>query len=407
MKIYLRFAFILLITGTVILLSLFPFISMNKLHDIIHDYSEPYDYELCIATRIKDVSKLVPQWIEFHLTAGVEHIYILNDCSRIDSFFWPVQFYSNDVTFIMNNTAFNCSNHDQMGVKEDTANIDYIFQKAKKHCQWVAVIDPDEYIFPSSDSDSHLYTNQNQIQKQESSIVKVSNIVEVSPLLYYLRSSKVLPVIRMPWYTFSTNGLETPITNELIVNTYTHGRYETVMKSMALSKYVVKWSDSHKPTKFQIYSPPKIDGLHLRDYTRSWNIKPSEMTLDIHGNCIQPKAIFYLRHFRVLNWQDHMKFRLSYKVGIFREFSQDNEDNERLKWESMNFMQPRDPLCPPLGEEYRLYIVNRMKISVRKRLFEYRLKVGLSHKNQVSSLVSTEDRINEDYLKWLEGTPLD
>ena len=354
------------ILGFIAFISLYPLfsLSINNFYNsgIIHDYFVPYDYELCIATRIKDVPKLVPQWIEFHLVAGVGHIYIVNDCSRESSFFWPVDFYSDDVTFIMNNTALNCSNHDNMGVKEDTANVNLAFQTAKKHCQWVAVIDPDEYIFPSDDNANYVMNNNNDNDLLSSSSISGSSVLyqnhhyhkndqvlsalDVPPLLSYLRNTSVLPVIRMPWYTFSTNGLEKAPKGELIVNTYTHGRFETIMKSIAKSKYVVQWMDSHKPTKFEVFGSPKIEGKHLRDYTRSWNIQPHEMTISDHSHhhqCTVPKATFYLRHFRVLAWEDHVNLRLSYKVGIFREFSQDSEDNERLKWEEMNFQQIRDP----------------------------------------------------------------
>ena len=40
-----------------------------------------YKNKICLLTRVKNVAYLLPQWLEYHIASGVDHFYIVNDCS--------------------------------------------------------------------------------------------------------------------------------------------------------------------------------------------------------------------------------------------------------------------------------------------------------------------------------------
>ena len=58
---------------------------MQWVHKIHHENSQTlrdrYKKKICLLTRVKNVAYLLPQWIEFHIASGVDHFYIVNDCS--------------------------------------------------------------------------------------------------------------------------------------------------------------------------------------------------------------------------------------------------------------------------------------------------------------------------------------
>lgn len=103
-----------------------------------------YKHELCILTRVKDVSYLLPQWIEYHTNVGVDHIYIADNGKTM---FWA-QFYAKHhlVTLYESQDFNNCTQH----VPKESVLFDFLFQKAQHTCEWVTVIDADEYMVPTN-----------------------------------------------------------------------------------------------------------------------------------------------------------------------------------------------------------------------------------------------------------------
>ena len=54
----------------------------NKSHHLkSQNVIDRYKKNICLLTRVKNVAYLLPQWIEFHIASGVDHFYIVNDCS--------------------------------------------------------------------------------------------------------------------------------------------------------------------------------------------------------------------------------------------------------------------------------------------------------------------------------------
>ena len=39
-------------------------------------------YDICLLTRVKNVAYLLPQWFEFHIAFGVDHFFVVDDCSN-------------------------------------------------------------------------------------------------------------------------------------------------------------------------------------------------------------------------------------------------------------------------------------------------------------------------------------
>lgn len=73
----------------IIFVAYFIYIYINLLmqwvHKSHHENSQTlrdsYKKKICLLTRVKNVAYLLPQWIEFHIASGVDHFYIVNDCS--------------------------------------------------------------------------------------------------------------------------------------------------------------------------------------------------------------------------------------------------------------------------------------------------------------------------------------
>ena len=250
----------------------------------------------------------------------------------------------------------------------------FLFQKSKPWCEWTAVIDADEYIFPSTDGDY-----ERAIQKQPDSFLKS-----------VLNEFIVYPIVRMPWYIMSSHGYERR-PHGLIAAKYIEGMFQKLlkMKTIIRSRYVVSWTDSHHPLKFGWFSP-SIEGKPLREYNRPFLVQPNEMTLK--KECLVPKSPLVIRHYRALSWEDFRSIRLN---RTHTSFGGTNvwAKNPRRKWLEFNFTSHHysnhhkrskrfntsvRPHCYRLADSFRLKMNLQVESAARRRLQNYRNEVNCS-----------------------------
>ena len=246
-----------------------------------------YRHELCILTRVKDVSYLLPQWIEYHTNTGVDHVYIANDCSSDNdkTMFWAKFYAKHDLVTLYESQDFNnCTQH----VPNESVLFDFLFQKVKHTCEWLTVIDADEYMVPSN-------------AQQIASFSKNTARTRRPPLKQVIDAlnQQSQPVVRMPWYILSTHGHETRPYG-FITNAYTSGQYAPIRKTLVKSQYVAHWIDSHVPQKY-VWNLPKVQGRTFKNYVRSFAVTDDEFSMqNVHvsgsgAECTEHQQRRYLR----------------------------------------------------------------------------------------------------------------
>ena len=107
------------------------FSSTAYLHTELMYSSDGPRYTLCAMTQVKDASKFVPDWVKYHRRIGIDHFYIFDNNSS--------EAYSQDpdveyISFPWRKSQFQA--------------LMYGVQMTKSRCQWLAVFDVDEFIYP-------------------------------------------------------------------------------------------------------------------------------------------------------------------------------------------------------------------------------------------------------------------
>lgn len=237
--------FILLNSWTGVLERKFDYMSLpvwiflsKGIWSIVAAVTEPkiaYRHELCMLTRVKNAAYLFPQWIEFHILAGIDHFWIADDCSDDDgkTMFW-LKFYA-DLGFvsIYKSPHVDCANH----IPREWDLYNALFDRVQPKCKWTAVFDVDEYIFP---------TNEDEGKTAQ------------GPYLKTLVKEARKPIFRMPSRFMSTHAREKRPPG-LIIDAYVHDEFNPVIKTIIMSKYVALWNFSHYPHKLR-REVPRIEG---------------------------------------------------------------------------------------------------------------------------------------------------
>ena len=88
-------------------------------------------YRICAMTQVRDASKFIPDWIRYHRRIGIDHFYIFDNNST--------EIYAEDpdaefIRFPWKKSQFQA--------------LTYGAQMVQSRCQWLAVFDVDEYIYP-------------------------------------------------------------------------------------------------------------------------------------------------------------------------------------------------------------------------------------------------------------------
>ena len=115
------------------------------------NFSEPssYTYELSICTIFRDEARYLDEWIKFHLGVGVQHFYLCSHNSE-DEYLKVLQPYIDrglvDLTELKDNP-----NNGSDSFINSTQCVYYSesIERLKGISKWVAIIDSDEFLFPS------------------------------------------------------------------------------------------------------------------------------------------------------------------------------------------------------------------------------------------------------------------
>jgi hypothetical protein len=152
-------------------------------HEIINGTA--YEHSLCIMTKVQSLSEFngcnFIEWIEYHLLMGVSHFYINNDCSTDKVFVQALKYYKKlGVLTVPNERSHrNCS--------DSKPNESLLLQKtfhrfAKNSCEWVTMIDMDEFL--------------TLLPKKPDSLLE-------------MLSYSQFPFIRLSWWNIGSEGHET------------------------------------------------------------------------------------------------------------------------------------------------------------------------------------------------------
>ena len=427
-----------------------------------------YKYELCVLTRVKDVSYLLPQWLEYHINAGVDHFYIADDCSTDGgkTMFWA-QLYSNVgmVTLYETQDFNDCTNH----IPNEAKLFDFLFEKAKQSCEWITVIDADEYMYPSNPQNGILFGDTKQREQADlnhNMKHNISNHVYHKPVLKQIIAQlekHQQALVRMPWYVMSTQGYESRPPG-LLLQAYTHGQYAMVRKTLVKSRHVALWHDSHTPLRFE-WSAPRVDHKLMRDYARSFYVKATEFhsetvnlpvdvrahcgvggsqnlrgsTHSIHNStnistdttahnsttspcapptapvtttmattatCSLPKSLLSIHHFQALSWEDYSTIRAARTLDS-TGIPNAWKTDARNAWLGFNFAYD---LCSERNSQYTAWVVQQMEKSITRRivrwvLLQRELKEAFTRSISTTDMEVSVALIDSNYIRFVNGDP--
>lgn len=280
-------------------------------------------YETCLMTRVKLLSShfscRMVEWVEYHMLMGIDHIYIVDDCSdRVAHLKRKLSHYtSNHQVTLMDSSNGNksfCENH----IPNEDAISNFVFQNfAKKDCEWIGNIDMDEYItirgFQGGDPKD--------------------------AFLGVLRS-RVHPYVRLPWWKMGSDGHVT-IPPGFITDSYRNGEIWFDVKTIAKSSVLNEWSCSHHPTLL----PPTRDirlnntKISMGEYVESSTIWDDEyLMVEVNNKTVRlPKHSLYVKHYVYLSWPEYEMQRAQYVVTSSGDTSPWGGDSKREKWNGGNF----------------------------------------------------------------------
>ena len=107
------------------------FPSTARLHTELMSIVRGPKYSICAMTQVRDASKFLPDWIDYHRRIGIDHFYVFDNNSS-------ESFVDDPDTEII---RFPWK-------KSQYQALMYGIQVVKARCQWLAVFDVDEFIYP-------------------------------------------------------------------------------------------------------------------------------------------------------------------------------------------------------------------------------------------------------------------
>jgi len=122
-----------------------------------------YKYDLSVCMIFQDEAPYLKEWIEFHQLLGVDHFYLYNNNSK-DNYIEVLDPYiKNDVVELIEwpQIATSVSEWDQIQV----AAYNDAFKRAKSKTKWLAIIDSDEFLFPTLENNLHKFLKKYEKQK--------------------------------------------------------------------------------------------------------------------------------------------------------------------------------------------------------------------------------------------------
>ncbi|MBA3816770.1 MAG: glycosyltransferase family 92 protein [Parachlamydiaceae bacterium] len=153
-----------------------------------------YKYDLSICMIFKDEAPYLKEWIEFHRLLGVDHFYLYDNNSKDNCHEVLRPYLQNGVVELIEwpQVATNIAEWDQIQV----AAYNDGFNRAKTKTKWLAIIDSDEFLFP---------TVENNLKK----------------FLKKYEKQKAIGGILVSWVCFGTSWVEKIPDNKLLIETLT------------------------------------------------------------------------------------------------------------------------------------------------------------------------------------------
>lgn len=172
-----------------------------------------YKYDLSICMIFQDEAPYLKEWIEFHRLVGVEHFYLYNNLSN-DNYKEVLQPYIDKHIVELIDWPHPSNNVQEWDSIQIAAYNDG-FKRAKWKTKWLAILDCDEFLFP---------TQSNDLRK-------------------FLESYEEIPGIGgicVNWVVFGTSGVGKIPSNQLLIETliYSAGSGSPYFKSVFRPKRV-------------------------------------------------------------------------------------------------------------------------------------------------------------------------
>ena len=168
---------------TAYFLQSFLFLFLIWLNKLFTKRNKEFQYEVCICCIFKNEGKYLDEWIQYHLSVGVDHFYLYNNNSD-DNYLEILQPYIiNGIVDLVDWPL----NHSQMLAYENC------YENYKNRTNWLAFIDVDEFVCPLS----------------------TDNIKS------WLESYKNYPGVAIYWKQFGSNGKLHHDYSQLVMEQYT------------------------------------------------------------------------------------------------------------------------------------------------------------------------------------------
>ncbi len=231
-------------------------------------FSKECKHELAICTIFKDDTKYLPEWVEFHLNQGVQHIFLYENNSPDDYENILKNYIESGVVEIISWRREPVHGYPWNSIQCD-AYLDCI-KKNKKNCTWIAFIDTDEFLFSPSHMD----------------------------LKRLLKDYKQYAGVSVNWVMYGNSGIDKleaneKMTDKLVYRGYMNIQEHKTVKTIVQPKYVVDCVNPHwfeyifnqhavTENKEYIYGPftqfnsvniLRINHYWQRDRDFFWNIK--------------------------------------------------------------------------------------------------------------------------------------
>ena len=202
-----------------ILFTLIALLSTVNCHASVKDQWKGYDHKLAIAAIFQNDGPYLEEWIEYHKKVGVEHFYLYDNLStdnpeqyldkyvktgEVELFKWP-----------------NSAEPGFWGYTTQPASYRDALAKAKGKCQWLALIDTDEFLVPMT------HKKVTHLLSQEFAFCKA---------------------VYVNWLMFGTGGISCPdhkILKRLTLSSKVSNVWNTYGKTIVRPEWVTDCKDPH------------------------------------------------------------------------------------------------------------------------------------------------------------------
>lgn len=232
--------------------------------------SASYKYDISACMIFRDEAPYLKEWIEFHRLVGIEHFYLYNNLSQ-DNYKEVLRPYikAGVVELIeWNRESCNVSDWDVIQI----AAYNHGFNRAKNETKWLAIIDSDEFLFP---------THENNL----------------SEFLKHYEKRKRFGGLLVNWVTFGTSWVNRIPENKLLIETLLlcDPNGSNHFKSLFLTKRVSHVCSPH----YVVYKKK------YRHFTPNGGFPPFIQIDKIRINHYWSRDEWYLNHFKIprrLQW---------------------------------------------------------------------------------------------------------